>query len=120
MKEDCIFCQIVEGKMEADIVYQDETFVAFRDINPKAPVHILIVPRKHIVSINNITEENKGLMGEMFLVAQKVAQEMGVREKGYKLVFNVGRGGGQVIDHLHLHLLGGWGSPGERDVPGLP
>ncbi len=120
MEEDCIFCQIIDGKREADMVYQDETFVAFRDINPKAPVHILIIPRKHIASINHITEGDKDLMGEMFLVAQKVAQKVGVREKGYKLVFNVGRGGGQIIDHLHLHLLGGWENSGERDVPGLP
>jgi len=105
--------------MEADVVYRDELFLAFRDINPKAPIHILIIPKKHIASVNHITEEDEELVGKMFLVAQKVAQKAGIKEKGYKLVFNVGRGGGQIIDHLHLHLLGGWGNPEQRGVPGM-
>lgn len=120
MEEECIFCKIAEGEMEADIVYRDESFVAFSDINPKAPIHILIIPRKHIASVNHIIEKDKELIGELFLVAQKVAQKMGIKEKGYKLVFNVGRGGGQIIDHLHLHLLGGWDSSKQRDIPGMP
>lgn len=117
---DCIFCDIIQGEKEAEIVYQDDQFVAFEDINPKAPVHILIVPREHIVSINHLDDDHRDLMGNLLLIASKVADEVGVKERGYKLVFNVGRGGGQVIDHIHLHLLGGWESKEERDIPGMP
>lgn len=118
--EGCIFCEITEGRKKADVVYRNKNFIAFKDINPKAPVHILIVPRKHIVSVNHLEEGDKDLVGEMFLTAQEVAGKVGVKDDGYKLVFNVGRGGGQMIDHLHLHLLGGWKSDKNRHVPGIP
>ncbi len=117
---DCIFCKIIKGERPAEIIYKDENFVVFKDINPKAPIHALIVPKKHIVSINHFKEADKELMGNLFLIAKKAAGMVGVKDSGYKLVFNVGRGGGQLIDHLHLHLLGGWKSPQERDIPGMP
>ena len=103
----CIFCQIVKGKIPAEFIYQDDQFVVFKDAHPSADVHFLIVPRRHIKSINSLRAKDKELIGQMILVAQKVAKKLKVDKSGYKLVFNVGRGGGQVIDHLHLHLLAG-------------
>lgn len=94
--------------MSADIVYEDDKFLALKDIKPKAPRHLLIVPRKHIPSVDHLELQDKELIGELFLAAQKIAREQGVAQTGYRLVFNVGRGGGQIVDHLHLHLLGGW------------
>ena len=116
----CLFCQIINKEIPADIIYEDEKFVVFKDIKPKAPIHLLIVPKKHIPSVQNLELEDKELIGELFLLAKKIAQEKGIAEKGYKLVFNVGRGGGQIIDHLHLHLITGWKTPRERDIPGMP
>jgi histidine triad (HIT) family protein len=103
----CIFCQIVNHQQKADIVYEDEKVVVFKDINPKAPVHLLIVPKKHIDSINHLKEEDRNLVAEMIFLAKKMAQKQGIAQSGYKLLFNVGRGGGQLIDHIHLHLMGG-------------
>lgn len=103
----CIFCQIVKKELPAAIIYEDEKFIAFKDINPIAPIHYLIIPKKHIISINHLEPEDKELMGELFLVAKKIAKNEGLAEKGYRLVFNVGKDSGQVVDHLHLHLLGG-------------
>lgn len=100
---DCLFCNIVSGKREARIAYKDENFVAFHDINPKASLHLLIIPKKHIESIDHVELKDKELMGEMIMVVQKIAKEQHL--KGYKLAINVGREGGQVIDHLHLHLM---------------
>lgn len=117
---DCIFCKIIKKEIPADIVHEDEDFIVFKDNKPKAPIHILLVPKKHIKSINELKLEDKEMVGELFLTAQKVADKLRVKESGYKLVFNVGRGGGQLIDHLHLHLLGGWGNLKERDIPGMP
>lgn len=105
---DCIFCKITNKEMNSDVVYKDEKFIGFKDINPKAPIHILIIPRKHITSINHLKEHDKELIGGLILTARKIAEQVGIKEKGYKLAFNVGKGGGQVIDHLHIHLLGGW------------
>ncbi len=102
---DCLFCKIANKEVSSEIVYEDDKFVAFKDIAPKAPTHFLIVPRKHIASIDHVEIEDKTLMGELILVAQKIAREKSL--KGYKLLINVGRGGGQIIDHLHLHLLSG-------------
>lgn len=112
----CIFCQIINKEKETDFVYQDDKFVAINDINPKAPVHILIIPRNHIESVNRIDENDKILVGELILLAKKVAKKAGIADSGYKLVFNVGRGGGQLIDHLHLHLLGGWQSKDSKKI----
>lgn len=104
----CIFCKIIKKEVPADIFYEDSNFIVFKDIKPKAPIHYLIVPKQHIQSVNDLKEENKELIGEMFLTAKKIADKLGIKDKGYKLIFNVGRGGGQLIDHLHLHILGGW------------
>ena len=108
MPSDCIFCQLIRGEKPADFVYQDDTIVAFRDIKPHAPVHILIVPRKHIRSVNDLMDEDRPLVGEMVATAKQIAKEMGIDRSGYKLVFNVERGGNQYVFHLHLHLVGGW------------
>lgn len=105
---DCLFCKIIKKEIPSEIVYEDDSFISFKDINPKAPVHLLIVPKEHIPSVNHLKEENKELIGDLFLLAKKIAQEQGIKETGYKLLFNVGRGGGQIVDHIHLHLMGGW------------
>ncbi len=104
---DCIFCQIVEGKIPSDTVYQDEEIIAFRDINPKAPVHIVIIPRKHIPSLDQLKESDSALVGRMVAVANKLAEDEGVADKGYRVVINCGKEGGQLVPHLHLHLVGG-------------
>ena len=104
---DCIFCQIVAGKVPSDVVYQDEDVIAFRDINPQAPVHLLIIPRKHITSLAHLPEEESSLLGDMVSVANRLAEKEGVSKSGYRLVVNCGKEGGQLVPHLHLHLLGG-------------
>ena len=105
---DCIFCKIINGSERADIVYEDDKVVAFKDINPKAKVHILIVPKKHVESIKELGEQDRDLISEIIFSAKKIAEDQKIDE-GYKLVFNVGRKGGQIVDHVHLHLLGGQG-----------
>ncbi|MGB9848121.1 MAG: histidine triad nucleotide-binding protein [Patescibacteria group bacterium] len=105
--EDCIFCKIINKEIPSEIVLENERFIVFKDINPKSEIHLLIVPKKHIVNLNEVKEEDKELLGEMFLMAKQLANKLSLIEKGYKLVMNVGRGGGQVIDHLHLHFLSG-------------
>ncbi len=108
MENGCIFCQIIAGKKEADIVYKDETIVIFTDIHPQAPVHLLIVPQKHIRSINDLTEEDTGIVTAMVMRARDAAKRFSIDHSGYRLQFNVERGAGQVIFHLHMHLTGGW------------
>jgi histidine triad (HIT) family protein len=108
MTKDCIFCQIVHGEAPANFVYQGDSVVAFKDINPHAPVHILVVPRKHIRSINDLNEEDRPVISELIFRGREIAKEMEIDRSGYKLVFNVERGGGQFVFHLHLHLIGGW------------
>lgn len=103
----CIFCQIVNKELPAGIIYEDNKFVAFKDIKPLAPIHYLIIPKKHIISVNHLEPQDKELIGELFLVAQKIARTEGMADTGYRLVFNVGKESGQMVDHLHLHLLGG-------------
>jgi len=105
---DCIFCQIINKERLAEAIYEDEQFIVIKDIKPLAPIHLLIIPKKHIASVNQLTPDDKQLLGDMILVAQKVARDQGIAQTGYRLGFNVGRGGGQIVDHLHLHLLGGW------------
>lgn len=102
---DCLFCKIVNKEIPADIIYNNENFAVFKDINPKAPVHLLLVPKRHIESINHLGEGDKELMGDLFLLAKKMAKEQDIGA-GYRLTINVGRQGGQIIDHLHLHLMG--------------
>ena len=104
---DCIFCKIAKGEVKGNLTYQDETAVAFPDINPKAPVHLLIIPRKHIESVADLAEDEEKLMGHLVLVANKLAQEQGISDTGYRLVINCGPHGGQMVAHLHIHLLGG-------------
>lgn len=104
---DCIFCQIANGEIPADIVYQDQEIIAFRDINPKAPVHLLLIPKRHIPSLNQLNERDSALVGRMVAVASRLAQDEGIAEKGYRLVINCGKEGGQLVPHLHMHLLGG-------------
>jgi len=108
MEKGCIFCKIVNGEIPTEFLYEDDTLVVFNDINPHAPVHILIVPKKHIRSINDLTENDREIISHMIMVGKDIAQKESVNSSGYKLLFNVERGGGQVIFHLHLHLIGGW------------
>lgn len=107
MDQSCVFCQIIRGEKPAGIVYQDGSLIVFKDIHPHALVHLLVVPKKHIRSLNDLAEEDKAILSEMICRAREIAREQGI-SKGYKLLFNVERGGGQVIFHLHMHLLGGW------------
>lgn len=108
MEKGCIFCQIAYGQTDTEMLYQSDSLVVFKDINPHAPVHLLLVPKKHIRSINDVTEADQGILAELILVAKQMAREHGVARSGYKLLYNVERGGGQFIFHLHLHLIGGW------------
>jgi histidine triad (HIT) family protein len=102
-----IFSKIVNGDIDADIVYQDELVTAFRDINPVAPVHILIVPNKEIPTVNDLTEDDEAVAGRMMTVAAKLAAEEGIADDGYRLLVNCNEHGGQVVFHLHMHLIGG-------------
>lgn len=104
---DCLFCQFIQGQKKTEVVYQDEQVFAFKDIQPIAPVHILIIPVKHISSVTEIKENDIGLLGKMIFVAKKIADDLGLSEKGYKLLFRVKEHGGQVVEHIHLHLIGG-------------
>jgi len=104
---DCIFCKIVRGEISAGKVYEDDLLLAFKDINPAAPTHILIIPKEHIPSINEVVPAQQQLMGHILVVAAKLASEMGLTEDGYRIVNNCGRDGGQTVFHLHFHLLGG-------------
>lgn len=104
---ECIFCNIVNGQAPATIVYKDETVTAFLDIHPVAPTHFLIVPNKHIESINDIQSEDELLMGHLFTVAKKLTKQEKIHEGGYRLIINTGEHGRQVVFHLHMHLMGG-------------
>jgi histidine triad (HIT) family protein len=104
---DCIFCKIVDNDIKADIVYQDNQATAFRDINPAAPTHILIVPNQHIESVNALGAEDEQLMGHLFRVARQLAAQEGIAESGYRMITNTGAHGGQTVPHLHIHLMGG-------------
>ena len=103
---DCLFCKIGAGEIPSDIVFEDRDIMAFKDIHPKAPVHLLVIPKIHIQSIAHLEAEHSDIIATLLYGAKDTATRVGL--KGYKLVFNVGREGGQVIDHLHLHILGGW------------
>jgi len=107
MAEECIFCRIVTGEVPGDIVYQDEDFLAFRDISPQAPTHLLIIPKIHITSSTELTEEQQELAGRLIIIARNLAEKEGIDKRGYRLVINCGFDGGQGVPHLHLHLIGG-------------
>ncbi len=108
MSNDCLFCKIINREIPTEFLYEDENYVVFKDINPAAPVHLLLIPKKHIRSINDITWDDEKLISGLFLIAKDMAKSQGVNESGYKLLFNVEKGGGQEIFHVHLHLIGGW------------
>ena len=105
--EDCLFCKIIKGEIPSTKVYEDEFVYAFKDINPEAPVHILVVPKKHIESGNGIEEVDENIMGKIFLAIKKIAKEQGVAQSGYRVVSNCGKDAGQTVMHLHFHILGG-------------
>ncbi|ADQ15103.1 histidine triad nucleotide-binding protein [Halanaerobium hydrogeniformans] len=105
--EDCLFCKIATGEMETDFVYSDDRLVVFKDINPQAPVHLLIVPKKHISNLNNLEKENNNLIGHIYQVAKQLAAEKNIAESGYRIVSNCNDDGGQSVYHIHFHLLGG-------------
>lgn len=107
--KDCVFCKIINKEIPADIVYEDDLVFAFKDAHPLAPVHILIIPKKHIESINNLQENDRDekIMGRMFIIAKKIAQEFKIDKMGYKLLIRTGKHGGQEVPHIHLHLIGG-------------
>ncbi|MDZ7261590.1 MAG: histidine triad nucleotide-binding protein [candidate division KSB1 bacterium] len=103
----CVFCNIVSGKLSSDVLYQGEDIIAFRDINPQAPSHILIIPKKHIPTVNDLQPTDAELLGKMILVARDLAQQEGIAERGFRLIINCNRESGQAVYHLHLHLIGG-------------
>lgn len=107
MNKDCIFCKIAYKVMKSEIVYEDDYVVAFPDISPKAPVHILIIPKKHIETVDDLRPEDEKIVGAMVYAAQKIARKYKIAKDGYRLIFNVRSHGGQIIDHIHLHLVGG-------------
>jgi len=104
---DCVFCRIVAGEIPADIFHQDEEVIAFRDINPLAPTHLLVIPKKHIPSLAELSEDESPLIGDMVKTANQLARREGIAQSGYRLVINCGQQGGQLVPHLHMHLLGG-------------
>ena len=103
----CLFCKIATGEIPGDIIFEDEQLLAFNDINPKAPTHILIIPRKHIPTINDLAATDSELVGELVQTAKNLANDLGIAEDGYRLVFNINKFAGQQVFHIHLHLLGG-------------
>jgi len=108
MEIGCLFCQISGGQTSTEFLFENDTLVVFKDIRPAAPVHLLIVPKKHIRSINDLQDADQPILSEMILKARDMAAQSGIAKSGYRLFINVERGGGQVIFHLHLHLIGGW------------
>lgn len=104
---DCIFCKIINKEIPANIAFEDDEIIAFKDIEPVAPVHILVIPKKHISSLTELTKEDEALIGKIYSVINKVAKEQGIFEKGYRVIINCGKDGGQVVKHIHFHLLGG-------------
>lgn len=104
---DCLFCKMVQGEIKPTVVVETDRVLAFRDIKPQAPAHVLVIPKQHLASLNELTEQHTDLMGELYQVAQQVAAQEGIAERGYRTVINCGPEGGQDIYHLHLHVLGG-------------
>jgi len=104
---DCLFCKMISGDIKADIVYEDDHVLAFNDISPQAPHHFLVIPKEHVSTINDLDEAHEKIVGKLFLVAKKVAADMGIEEAGYRTVMNCNAGAGQTVFHIHLHVLGG-------------
>lgn len=107
MSEDCLFCKIAAKEIDAKVIHEDENYFAFYDVNPQAPVHALIIPRKHIRTLNDIEPEDEPLVGGMFTLAKKIAADLGLSEPGYRVLFNCNAQAGQTVWHIHMHLLGG-------------
>jgi histidine triad (HIT) family protein len=107
MEDTCIFCRIIAGSIPARLAHEDDHTIAFYDIDPRAPVHVLILPRKHIAAVDHMADGDAELMGRLFLVGRKLARELGVADSGYRLVVNNGADAGQTVDHIHMHLIGG-------------
>jgi histidine triad (HIT) family protein len=106
-EQDCLFCKIVNGDLAADIVYENDTLIAFRDIDPKAPTHILLIPRRHIATMNDLQDGDESLSGELLLAATRIAADEGLADEGYRVVMNCNAAAGQSVFHIHLHLMGG-------------
>jgi histidine triad (HIT) family protein len=115
---DCIFCKIANKEAPAKVEYEDDLCIAFHDAHPKAPVHVMVVPKKHIATVNDASEEDKLILGNLLLAAKKVAAKLGISERGYRLIVNFGPDAGMVINHLHLHVLGGkkMGPKGQEEM----
>ena len=107
MEEDCIFCKIIKKEIPATIVYEDDEVIAFKDIHPITPVHILVIPKKHISSLVDLKKEDEAVIGKIYSVINKIAEQEGIRDKGFRVIVNCGEDGGQVVKHVHFHLLGG-------------
>lgn len=104
---DCLFCRVAHGELPTEIIYENDDLLAFRDINPQAPTHVLVIPKRHIESINHATSDDAALLGRMILAAKEVAAQENLHDAGYRLVFNINNHGGQTVYHIHLHVLGG-------------
>ena len=104
---DCLFCKMVSGEIKPDVVYEDDDVLAFRDVNPQAPTHVLIIPKTHISTANDLDEDNVDIISQMYLAARNIAKDEGVSEDGYRMVMNCNAGAGQSVFHIHLHVLGG-------------
>ncbi len=105
--DNCLFCKILEGEIPAELIYESDTAVAFRDINPQAPIHALVIPRKHISTINDIDENDEAIVGSLYSAARQIAAAEGIADEGYRAVMNCNEGAGQSVFHIHLHVLGG-------------
>lgn len=106
-EQDCLFCKILAGDIPADVIYESDSAIAFRDVNPKAPVHVLIIPRKHIATINDLDSSDAAMIGSMIMAAKEIAHEEGLADDGYRVVMNCNQAAGQSVFHIHLHMLGG-------------
>ena len=106
--EDCIFCKIINNEIPTEFLYEDDQLVVFKDINPLAPIHLLLVPKKHIRSINDLDDSDTTIVSDLIMTAKDMAEKMSVNKSGFRIFFNVEKGGGQEVFHLHLHLIGGW------------
>lgn len=105
--DDCIFCKIIKREIPSSIVYEDNEIIAFRDVNPQAPIHILVIPKKHISSLVDLKEEDEKVVGKIYTVINKIAEQEGIDKKGFRVIVNCGEDGGQEVKHLHFHILGG-------------
>jgi len=105
--DDCIFCEIVKKQIPCEIIYEDDSVIGFKDISPQAPVHVIIIPKVHISNINDISEDESDVIGHIFIAAKKIAKDLGISETGYRIISNCGEDGGQTVQHIHFHLLGG-------------